>query len=229
MSSATTKKAIKEYNDNFANIPKDYMDRLAYLYRAYPYTKETLNKLIAKIDDLKNVQWDYIKYIFYMDPKSTPRAKLNTKTFTFYVKDAKNYKEIFDEFKEHSSQMDCVISTPCFLETKVYIETPSGMTLEEKMAAELELIHHVNKPDWDNVGKTYSDMVQKTLVSDDCIICKGSVEKFYSILPRIEVTLRYMKSYDCKYNKKRIENRKSFNQNPMTLRDVDYIIQEVIL
>lgn len=224
MSSATTKKAIQQYHENFSNIPKDYMERLAYLYRVYPYTKETLNRLLSKIDDLKTVQWDYIKYIFYMDPRSTPRAKLNTKTFTFYVKDAKNYKEIFDEFKEHSSQMDCVISTPCFLETKVYMETPSGMSLEEKMAAELELIHHVNAPDWDNVGKTYSDMVQKTLVSNDSIICKGSVEKFYSILPRIEVTLRYMKSYDCKYNKRRIESRKSFKENNMTLKDIDYII-----
>ena len=67
-------------------------------------------------------------------------------------------------------------------------------------------------------------MVQKTLVSNDSIVCKGSVEKFYSILPRIEINLRFMTKYDCKYNKRSVEGRKSFKENPLTLDGIDYII-----
>lgn len=218
------KQDIKEYQEKYSEIPKDYLERLAYLYRVQPYKKQDLENLIKKIDEMSNVTWESVTYIFYMNPKSSPRPKLNTKTFTFYVKDAKNFKEVFDEFKEQHSNMECVISTPCTIETKSYIETPKGMSLQEMMAAELELIHHVNAPDYDNLAKTYTDMVQKTLISNDSIIFKGTSEKFYSILPRIEVTVRFMTVYDCKYNKRSIEKRKSFKENPLTIKDLEYII-----
>lgn len=220
----TTKQDIKEYQEKFSSIPKDYLERLAYLYRVYPFKRSDLEQLIKKIDALSQVYWDSITYIFYMNPKSSPRPKLNTKTFTFYVKDAKNFKQVFDDFKEQHSDMDCVISTPCTIETKSYIETPKGMSLQEMMAAELELIHHVNAPDYDNLAKTYTDMVQHTLISNDSIIFRGTSEKFYSILPRIEVTIHFMTAYDCKYNKRSVEKRKSFKENPLTLKNLDFII-----
>lgn len=219
-----SKKEIKEYNDKFGNIPKDYMERLAYLYRLKPYKKEHLNSLLEKIDRLTTVEWDEITYIFYMNPKSSPRPRLNPKTFTFYVRDAKDQKQVFDEFMANHSNMECVISTPTIITTKVYLETPKSMSIEEMLAAELELIHHVNSPDWDNLAKGYIDMIQKTLISNDSIVCKGSVEKFYSILPRIEINIRFMTKYDCRYNKRSIESRKSFKENPLTLRDISNII-----
>lgn len=221
---AVTKKDILEYNEKFSEIPKDYMERLAYLYRIKPYKKEQLQSLLNKIDSLKNVSWDSVTYIFYMTPRPSQRPRINPKTFTFYVRDAKDFKKVFDEFKESHSNMDCVISTPCMIHTKSYIETPKGMSLEEMMAAELELIHHINAPDYDNLAKTYTDMVQKTLISNDSIIFSGTSEKFYSILPRIEVTVKFMTAYDCKYNKRSVEKRKSFKENPLTLKNVDYII-----
>ena len=219
-----SKKDVLSYHEKYQHIPKDYLERLAYLYRIKPYTKEHLNSLLQKIDALKNVEWDSVTYIFYMEPRSAPRPKLNTRTFTFYVKDAKNFKQVFDDFKEQHSDLECVISTPCEIITKAYIETPKSMSLEEMMAAELELIHHVNSPDYDNIAKRYTDMVQETLISNDSIIFRGVVEKFYSILPRVEITVKFMKSYDCKYNKRTIEKRKSFTENPLTIDGIKYII-----
>ena len=221
----TTREKIKVYHSLYDHIPKDYMERLAYLYKECRFTKEDLNYLFEKVDELAEVEWNSVTYIFYMDPKASPRPRLNPNTYSFYVEGAKFNKEIFDEFKEEHSDMEIVISTPCILETKVYVKTPTSMSPREKLAAELELIHHVNKPDWDNLGKSYSDMVQKTLVSDDSIVSRGEVQKFYSILPRIEVTVHFMKKYDCRYNKRTIENRKSFKENPKVLRDVPYIIE----
>lgn len=219
-----SKKDILSYHEKYENIPKDYMERLAYLYRLKPYKKEHLNSLLQKIDALKNVEWDSVSYIFYMEPKSAPRPRMNRNTFTFYVKDAKNFKKVFDDFKEAHSDLDYVISTPCETITKSYIETPKSMSLEETMAAELELIHHVNSPDYDNIAKRYTDMVQTTLISNDSIIFKGTSEKFYSILPRVEVTVKFMKLYDCKYNRRTIEKRKSFYENPLTVKDLGHII-----
>ena len=219
------KERVKEYHSAYDHIPKDYMERLAYLYKECKFTKEDLNYLFEQVDRLSEVEWNSVTYIFYMDPKASPRPRLNPNTFSFYVAGAKFNKEIFDEFKEEHSNMEIVIATPCELETKVYIKTPNSMSPREKLAAELELIHHVNKPDWDNLGKSYSDMVQETLVSDDSIVTRGEVQKFYSILPRIEVTVRFMKKYDCKYNKRVIESRKSFKENPKVLHDVPYILE----
>lgn len=218
------KEQMQEYHSAYDHIPKDYMERLAYLYQESKFTKEDMNYLFSKIDELTTAKWNWVKYIFYMDPKATPRARLNPNTFTFYVSGAKFNKDIFNKFKEQHSDMEVVISTPCHIETKTYFKTPTSMSIREKMAAELELLAHVNNPDWDNLGKSYSDMVQETLVSNDSIVSRGEVQKFYSILPRIEVTVHFMTVYDCKYNKRTIESRKSFRENPRVLRDIPYIL-----
>lgn len=221
---ALTKKNAQEYNKKIEGIPKDYMDRLAYIYKAYGFKKADIDDLMSKIDKLQTEEWNKITYIFYMDPHTSPRPRYKPNTKHFYVKNAKDHKQLFDDFQEAHSNTECVISTPCMIDVRAYKRTPSNMNIKEKMAAELELIHCLESPDWDNLGKTYSDMVQKTLVSDDSIVCRGMVEKFYSIIPRVEVDIYYMKSYDCLHNKRRIEKRKSFYENPLTIKDIAYII-----
>ena len=218
------KKEIVEYHNKFDHIPKDYEERLAWLYNDIKFTKQDLEKLMACIELLAEAEWEELLYIFYMVPRSTPRARQRKATQTFYVKDAHNKKEVFDQFIAACSDLQCVISTPTRLDCKIYMETPAGMSRLEKMAAELELIHHINAPDWDNLGKGYCDMIQKTLISNDSIVCRGAVEKFYSVLPRIEVTVRFMKSYDCKFNKRSVERRKSFKENPLTIEGIESII-----
>lgn len=219
-----TKKKIQEYHKSFDHIPKDFQERLSWLYDEVKFNKTDLDKLFKSIEALADVEWAELTYIFYMVPESTPRARLNRATKTFYVKNAHNKKEVFDQFITACSDRECVISTPTMIDCKVYMKTPSNMNKLEKMAAELELIHHINSPDWDNLGKGYCDMIQKTLVSNDSIVCRGSVEKFYSVLPRIEITVRYMKSYDCGFNKRSVERRDSFKNNPLTIDGIDYII-----
>ena len=86
------------------------------------------------------------------------------------------------------------------------------------------MLHNVNAPDWDNLGKSYCDMVQGALVSNDSIVVKGAVEKFYSVLPRVEVNVRFMTKYDCRFNKSSVERRKSFKENPKTVKDIPYVI-----
>lgn len=213
-----------EYQAKYGNIPKDYMERLSYLYNEIGFKQTDLIPLLEKMEQLTKVQWDEVKYIFYMTPKPTPRPRYSSNTFHFYVGGAKINSEIMKNFMDEHSEMECVISTPCFLDTKAYLQTPSTMSKQEKILAEMELIHNINAPDWDNLGKTYSDMVQDVLVSNDSLVFKGTVEKHYSVLPRIEVTVRFMTMYDCKYNKRTVEKRKSFYENDKTIKDLGYII-----
>lgn len=213
-----------EYQAKYGNIPKDYIERLAYLYNEIEFKQKDLIPLLEKIDELANVQWNEVKYIFYMTPKPTPRPRYTSNTFHFYVGGAKLNSEIMERFMNEHSDMECVISTPCFLDTKAYIQTPATMTKQEKILAEMELIHNINAPDWDNLGKTYSDMVQDVLVSNDSLVFRGCVQKNYSVLPRIEVTVKFMTMYDCKYNKRTVEKRKSFYENDKTIKDLGFII-----
>lgn len=218
------KQTILEYNAAYNHIPKDYMDRLAWLYREENFTKDDLEILMSYVDDLAAVEWGEATYIFYMDPHASPRPRLNPNTFTFYVGGAFYNKNIFTKFMELHSNSEVVISTPCFMETKAYTKTPSNMSKIEKMAAELEMIYNVNAPDWDNLGKSYCDMVQGAVVSNDSVVVKGEVQKFYSILPRVEVNVKFMTKYDCRFNKSSVEKRKSFKENPKTKKDIPYVI-----
>lgn len=213
-----------EYYEKYGSIPKDYMERLSWLYSEIGFTQKQLLPLLDKIDELMNQEWNEVKYIFYITPKPTPRPRYSPNTFHFYVGGAKLNKEIMERFVEEHSEMECVISTPCSLNTNVFMPTPKGMSIQEKVAAELGIVHNIIAPDWDNLGKTYSDMIQDVLISNDSLIFKGCIQKFYSVLPRVEVTIRFMKSYDCKYNKRIIESRKSFKENDRTVKDIDYII-----
>ena len=81
------------------------------------------------------------------------------------------------------------------------------MNAVEQVLAELGYIRPTSKPDFDNLAKTYSDMIQGILLDDDAYIIKGVSEKYYSVKPRIEIKLRYMKEFDSVYNKKKIERK----------------------
>ena len=65
-------KEIESYREKYGDIPKDYMERLSYLFRVCPFTKEDINKLLLKIDKLMETHWETVTYVFYMVP--TPCA-----------------------------------------------------------------------------------------------------------------------------------------------------------
>ena len=62
--------------------------------------------------------------------------------------------------KENLSEFE-LITTACKFYCDCYFPIPKSMTKNEKLRAELKLVNHLSKPDWDNLGKTYSDMIQK--------------------------------------------------------------------
>ena len=65
----------------------------------------------------------------------------------------------------------------------------------------------INKPDWDNLAKTYCDMIQDIILDDDSLIVKGVLEKRYSLKPRIEIHIEYMEDFDINFNKKKIQRK----------------------
>jgi len=105
-----------------------------------------------------------------------------------------------------------LITKPCSFDVVTYMPIPKSMNIMDTTLAELGMIKPITTPDWDNLGKTYSDMVQKWLLLNDSLITDGSVSKRYSLKPRVEITITYTLNYDSIYNKRVIENSKSYKE-----------------
>jgi Holliday junction resolvase RusA-like endonuclease len=94
--------------------------------------------------------------------------------------------------------LDSILYTPCDLVYDTFFKTPSSFNHTDMYLAELGCIRPITKPDWDNLGKKYSDMSNGNIWLDDNLVINGTVRKFYSVLPRVEIRLRYL---NMLYNK----------------------------
>ena len=77
------------------------------------------------------------------------------------------------------------------------IEDENGVSLDTASVLKVQFVI-------DNLIKTYTDMLKGALLYDDSIIYKGVSEKYYSVKPRIEITIQYMTDFDSDFNKKKI-------------------------
>ena len=205
------KKELKKYQDDYGTIPNDCMERI-YEFLDNINDKQ-LDTLREDIENNLNTVWKSISFVFYFIPKATPRARFTGFGKHFYVSDALNNRKLMEEFvRENLSEFN-LITTACRFYCDCYFPIPKSMNKTEKLRAEMKLINHLSKPDWDNLGKTYSDMIQNTIIMDDSLIVESHVRKFYSAKPRIELTVEYADRYDSKYNMKNITKRKQYLDN----------------
>lgn len=195
-------KVIDEY-EKYKDIPKELNGRLDLLLEKLDLSRKK-NIIMNKIHSVLNMKWNKISYTIYLLPKATPRPRMG-KSGIFYVKGASDNKKIFhDWFLENNFEM---IKTPCKFYCTSYFPMPSSMNITDKIIAELGFIRPISKPDWDNVAKTYCDMCQDYLLYDDSLIIEGISRKYYSIKPRIEITIEYMDDFDSDFNRKKIYKR----------------------
>lgn len=206
------KKDIEKYREKYGDVPRDRIDRFIGLMKSLKVKDSEIKKLKQQAMKLLQSKWSSFSFVIHLTPQSTPRPRSGK--FGFYVKGASDNYKLFQEFMRDlrtTRDIDTIV-TP----TKIYIDSyfpiPTGMNRFEKILAELGLIRPVVKPDWDNVGKTYSDMIQKNLLLEDCMIIEGVSRKYYSSRPRVEIELKYMNEHDCKFHKKKIEGWKTYSE-----------------
>lgn len=205
------KKELQLYQDEYGKVSNDHLERI------YNFLDNVNEKQLVGIrNDIENnlsTKWKSISFIFYFIPKATPRARLSGFGKHFYVADAMNNRKLMEKFVKQELSDFKVITTACKFYCDCYFPIPKSMNKSEKLRAELKLVNNLTKPDWDNLGKTYSDMIQNTIIMDDSLIIEGCVRKFYSSKPRIEITIEYADRYDSKYNMKNITRRKQYLDN----------------
>lgn len=120
------------------------------------------------------------------------------------------------------NNLDSLINTPCVVEYNAFYPIPASYNATDVILSEIGLIRpSIDKPDWDNLGKKYCDMYNHNIWLDDALVYDGSVHKYYSALPRVEIKLKYMNTVYNKQQYKRIISRKDYDSRPLSYLDQD--------
>lgn len=197
---ALKKNQINTYNEKYGDIPSDYEGRMNYLLNSLNLKRQK-TEVFELISNIAKIKMKRISYVIYLLPKATPRPR-SGKNGIFYVQGAKDNRKLFMNFMKN--QEFNIITTPTKFYCNAYFPIPSSMNASEKICAELGFIRPISKPDWDNVAKTYCDMCKGFLIYDDNLIIEGISKKYYSVKPRIEITIDYMETFDSSFNQKKM-------------------------
>jgi len=202
MKNKSYKVLLSEYQDKYGNIPIDKDDILEYLDKSLKLTQKDYDKIKHEEDMVADIPWEELEIILPIIPKPSPRPRYSGFTKSFYVTGASENKKLFKHYVEDIYN---IIYTTTHFRVTTYLPTPvSQMNRIEIVRAERGSIAPMSNPDWDNLGKTYSDMIQQILLLNDNVITKGVVEKYYSIKPRVVINIRYQQGFDSKFNKRRM-------------------------
>ena len=214
MKRKTRKQKEEIYREKYGDIPIDYEERLAWMYDTFHITENKANQIL----DARNQMFYFMYYklfriILFEEPEGTPRPRfrlinrqnfantaINNGSFVHVYSINAHEDNVFMKrlINEEIYELQDLIYQPCDVQYNVFFKTPSYYNTEQKILAEIGLDRPINKPDWDNIGKKYSDMYNGNVWVDDSCVVSGTVNKFYSILPRIEINLNFL---NCLYNK----------------------------
>lgn len=226
-------KAI-EYEEKYSSIPIDPKERLSWLYDELKISDSEAWEILKTRDLMyTSLYYNDINIILYEVPEGTPRPRarlINRKNLANMALSNSSFIQVYsitgaednaymkrllteDELKK----LDQLICTPCIVTIDAFFKTPSSFTKKDKVLAEIGLIRPLVKPDWDNIGKKYSDMFNSNVWLDDQFTISGTVNKFYSCLPRVEIKLKYMNQVYNLNQFRAINGRQDFDTETMKL------------
>ena len=211
---STRKQKQEEYQKKYGHIPIDYRERLEWMVDTYNISPskmdEILDKRQAVLSNIFYYDYNIIELLEEPEGASRPRVRvlrsnynrlaMSNQLIHVYVPGAsEDHRYMRKLVDAELIQLDGLITTPCNIEYNVYLKTPSNTNIVDKFMCEIGLFRPpYSKPDWDNIAKKYCDMFNYNIWMDDSLVIDGSVHKYYSILPRVEIKLRYL---NCVYTK----------------------------
>ena len=205
-----------EYYDKYGLIPNDQQERLEWMVDNFNLTDKKIKEILnAKQYIMDNLSYYDFKVVLYEEPAGTPRPRFKlvnrynlanaamtngqfVKVFSITgAEDRRFMRQLITSGELQEFQQ--LLYTPCRIEFNAYIHTPSNFNIVQKFLAEIGLERPINKPDWDNIGKKYSDMMNGNIWLDDTLVIDGTIRKFYSIKPRVEINISFANILYNKY------------------------------
>lgn len=219
----------KEYQEKYGYIPVGYEDRLQWMIDHYHVSPSKMDEILEKRQAMINslFYYDYNIIELLEEPEGASRPKVRVLRSNFnklakadptmvhiYVPGAGDDRKFMQRIVENQEldKFDNFIYTPCQIEYTMFIKTPAAYNVTDIFLAEIGLIRPPVKPDWDNAGKKYCDMFNSNIWLDDSLVIDGSVHKYYSILPRVEIKLRYLNALYNKHQFNSLKNKKDYDK-----------------
>lgn len=223
MKHKSRKQKSAEYKEKYSEIPTDLEERLEYMCDMYNVSESKYQEILDKKNNMmNNLRYYDFNIVLYEEPEGTPRSRfriITRKNIAAAAMANPQYVHVYSPnahddhvymkrlMGDDLLQLNSLIYTPCILEHVTYFRTPSSFNVTDKFLAEIGIIREWKKPDWDNIGKKYSDMYNANVWLDDAFVIDGRVRKFFSILPRVEIKLRYLNTLYNKPHYNSIVNR----------------------
>lgn len=220
------KEKMIEYEEKYGKIPKDYYERLSYLYETLNIDDSKAQEiLMARKAIIDSTYYETIRMVMYEIPEYTPRPRArlinksnvinavtgNNSFIQVYSITGKTNKEYMRMFKqENLSYLEQLLCTPCDIEYRAYFPTPKYYNKTQIFLAEIGLDRPIIKPDFDNIEKSYSDAFTDNIWIDDIIVVDATLRKYYSVLPRVEIDLKYSNQLYNVHQYKAMIKRKDF-------------------
>lgn len=204
------KQKASEYEEKYGDIPVDFRQRMSWLYDTLKLTQSQMYEIMNTSSQMSGaLQFSGdINVVLFEVPEGSPRPRFrivnrqnlanmaiaNPSFVHVYsitgAEDNKFMRRLVDAGE--LQQLDSLICTPCNVDICAYMRTPTSFNKTDTILAEMGLIRPIYKPDFDNIAKKYSDMFNKNVWLDDTLVIDGSIHKYYSVLPRIEIRIRYL-------------------------------------
>ena len=219
------KQKAKLYESKYSEIPRDYIERLSWMYDKYHITKAKAEEILrAKYNILSSLYYsDDILVVLYEEPEGSPRPRaryVNKSNLTSYAKSDPGYIQVYSltgasdrKFMKRLiddndlMKLDHLICTPCDVEYNTFSKTPSSYNTINTFLSEVGIIRPISKPDFDNMEKKYADMYNGNVWIDDALVQDAAIHKYYSILPRVEIRLKFLNLLYTKAQYEQIKKR----------------------
>lgn len=207
----TREQKLAEYEERYPIRNPDAIERV----REYMSHQKNPAKWIQKAKDkalliMNEREYESIRIVLYEYPMKTDRPRTsNGHTFS---PNASANKKYFEKAIKQVVKTVRLINTPAEISFDVFLEMPAKVSPDEVILFEAQLLNPVDKPDYDNIEKCYTDMLTDVLVADDDIFWRGEIRKWYSLLPRVEITIRYLVKHESDYIYKKLKSRKTIKE-----------------
>lgn len=149
---------LSEYNEKYSGRTGDPVQEL----QRYLAKQKNPDKWIAKAREkalliMDQREYESVRIVAYEYPMKTDRPRtMNGHTWSPNASANKSYFR-----KALDSVIDVIklINTPGEIEVEAYLEMPAAVPPDEAILFEAKLLNPVDKPDYDNVGKCYTDVL----------------------------------------------------------------------
>lgn len=222
------KEKMLEYAQKYSHIPRDYVERLEYLYDTLGIDDDKSDEILAARDRyINSTYFEAIRMVMYEVPEYTPRPRarlINRKgiinsigsnsfiqVYSITGRANREYMKVFKQ--ENLGYLEQLLCTPCDIEYRAYFPTPSYYNKTQIFLAEIGVDRPLIKPDFDNIEKSYSDAFTGNIWIDDIVVVDATFRKYYSILPRMEIDLKYSNQLCNQYQYKAMVKRKDFTED----------------